>query len=88
MPLFATADPGCRDTSERFSAVVPLSDLDLKTQTGVRAARERIRQTALRLCRKFSDSRKISDRETLADCVRQSAVGGTLATLQAYGANP
>jgi len=60
------------DESDRVSATVTLSDLDLKTPAGAQAARDRIRKEALRLCRRFSDERRISYRETLADCVRQA----------------
>jgi UrcA family protein len=71
--LVALADADHRHDSERFSAVVTLSDLDLKTPAGAREARDRIRKAALRLCRRFSDSRRISDRQTVADCMDQTA---------------
>jgi UrcA family protein len=73
MPLAALADSDHRPDSERFSAVVTLSDLNLKTPAGARVARDRIRKAALRLCRKFSDSRRVSDRQTVADCMQQTA---------------
>jgi UrcA family protein len=69
----ANADPQKPMDDERLSASVSLSDLDLASPEGMRVARERVRKQALRLCRKFSDSRRISDRETVADCMRQAA---------------
>jgi UrcA family protein len=80
-PGFAIADPSRAENSERLSAVVTLSDLDLKTPAGARAAHDRIQKEALRLCRKFSDSRRISERETLADCMRQAAKDATPASV-------
>src|SRR6185295_18732325 len=47
------ADPKQPIDDERLSASVSLSDLDLATPEGMRAARERVRKEALRLCRKF-----------------------------------
>jgi UrcA family protein len=73
-------DPQKAPDVERLSASVSLSDLDLRTPEGLRAAHERVRKEALRLCRKFSDSRRISDRETIADCMREAteAASGSL----------
>jgi UrcA family protein len=68
----ATADSGFGSDSQRVSAAVSISDLDLTTTAGAQAARNRISKLALRLCRQFSDSRRISDRETVADCERQA----------------
>lgn len=68
----AIAACGPESDSDRVSASISISDLDLTTPQGTQAARDRIRQQALRLCRKFSDSRRISDRETAADCTRQA----------------
>ena len=68
----AIADSGREVVPDRVSAVVVLSDLDLRTPAGAQAARDRIRKEASRLCRKFSDSRRASDRETVADCMRQA----------------
>jgi UrcA family protein len=76
----AMADSGHPTIRERLSATVSLSDLDLATPDGMRSARERLAREALTLCRKLSDSRRISDRETVADCVR-SALAQTLAQL-------
>jgi UrcA family protein len=80
MPEFAIADSGHPPSSERLSATVSLSDLNLATPEGMRSARARLARQALTLCRKFSDSRRISDRETVADCVRD-AVAEALARL-------
>ena len=59
-------------TGETLSATVSVSDLDLTTPAGIQAARERLTKQALILCGKFSDSRRISNRETMADCVRHA----------------
>jgi UrcA family protein len=60
-------------------AKVSLTDLDLSTPEGARAAYERIKTTAKRLCFQLADPRKVDDRvlynecliETLADTVRR-----------------
>lgn len=60
-------------------AKVSLTDLDLSTPEGARAAYERIKTTAKHLCFQLSDSRKVDDQvlykeclvETLADIVRR-----------------
>lgn len=70
--LSAATVPAHGRDPERFSAVVTLSNLDLKTPAGARVARDRIKRAALRLCRKFSDSRRVSDRQTVADCMHQT----------------
>jgi UrcA family protein len=72
VPGLAIADSGHPPIRDRLSATVSLSDLDLTTPEGMRSARERLARQALTLCRKFSDSRRISDRETVADCVRDA----------------
>jgi UrcA family protein len=60
-------------------AKVSLTGLDLSTPEGARAAYERIRITAKRLCFQLSDPRRVDDQvlynacliETLADTVRR-----------------
>jgi UrcA family protein len=60
-------------------AKVSLTDLDLSTPAGARAAYERIKTIAKTLCFQLSDSRKIDDQalynacfiETVADTVRR-----------------
>jgi UrcA family protein len=57
---------------ESVTTKVSLADLDLATPEGARAARDRLAKTANRLCRKFSDERKVSNVATLADCTRDT----------------
>ena len=57
---------------EVVTTKVSLADLDLTTPEGVRAARDRLAQTANRLCRRFSDDRRISNVATLEDCTRDT----------------
>jgi UrcA family protein len=65
--------------SDTRVAKVSLTDLDLSTPEGARAAYERIKTTAKHLCFQLSDPRKVDDRvlfracliETLANTVRR-----------------
>ena len=66
----ATADPA--RVPEQVSRSVDLSGIDLSTPAGVAQAEVRIGEAARRLCRKFEDSRRVSSRETFADCVRDT----------------
>jgi UrcA family protein len=54
------------------SAKVSLGDLDLNTPAGIKAAHERLAATAKRLCRTFSDTTRISDQITAADCYEET----------------
>jgi UrcA family protein len=57
---------------ETASASVALAGLDLTTPTGVLEAHDRMAAAARRLCLKFMDERKVSARETYADCVHDA----------------
>ena len=57
---------------DRASATVSLEGLDLTTPEGRQAANRRLSAAAKRLCGRFSDSRRVSDRETTADCFRET----------------
>jgi UrcA family protein len=72
IPGAATADSHSVAQPERVSATVSLADLDLATPEGARLAHDRLAKTALTLCRRFSDTRRASDRATVADCVREA----------------
>ena len=64
------------------SARVSFGDLNLSTPQGVEAARERIHQTARRLCTKVADRNDRSRRENFISCV-QSAMAGAVPRLEA-----
>jgi UrcA family protein len=54
------------------SAKVSLADLDLSTPEGASAARERLRQTARRLCAQVADELDLSHQANYAACVEES----------------
>ena len=72
LPFATTAAAEPAGAPERLSLSVPLSGLDLSSAAGVEAAHARIRAAAGRLCRRFEDSRLVSSRETLQDCIRET----------------
>ena len=55
-----------------MSRPVTLAGIDLSTPAGIAAAEARIAAAARQLCRQFEDSRRVSSRETYADCVRDT----------------
>jgi len=69
-PLVAFADPPTAAPLRTLESRVSLSDLDLSTPEGVRAAHKRLRQKAEYLCRQLGDSVSTSYRWTHAACVR------------------
>jgi UrcA family protein len=76
-PLALIAGPQRTSAPETVGATVSFADLDLSTAVGIDAAHKRLVATAQRLCRKFSDSRRISDRETSAACYRETLADAT-----------
>ena len=78
--LVAQTLPGT--SPEVVSASVSLADLDLTTAEGRRAAQNRLKATAQRLCLKFWDHRVISGRETYFQCTRDT-LASALAQLKA-----
>ena len=92
-PLAVIAGPQRTSTPETVRTTVSFADLDLSTPVGIDAAHKRLVAAAQRLCRKFSDSRRISDRETFAACYRETLADATqhfntlLATASAEGTN-
>lgn len=60
------------DASVNRSAKVSIAGLDLSTPQGVRAARERLRQTARELCLQFADELDLSLHANYLACVDES----------------
>ena len=54
------------------SMTVSLADLDLSTDTGMQAARERLHQTARRLCRKIVNPWGLAPHEVLMRCIDET----------------
>ena len=69
-PLAAFADPPIARTPHILESKVSLSDLNLSTPEGVRAAHKRLRQKAEYLCRQLGDSVSTTYRWTHAACVQ------------------
>ena len=90
-PLAVIAGPQRTNAPETVGTTVSFADLDLSTPVGIDAAHRRLVAAAQRLCHKFSDSRRISDRETSAACYRETLADATqrfnalLATASAAG---
>jgi UrcA family protein len=80
-PLAAMAQSQVAATTHTVTPKVSLADLDLSTSAGVDAARDRLHQTARRLCSQVADSRDLPPTQnpafiacmddTLADALRQ-----------------
>ena len=89
--LLCTAAPGVvwSDSSESASGggrpvsaapvqrrlSVSLSDLDLTTAAGARAAQERLHQAARRLCSELADSEDLGHQPHFVDCVDRALAG-------------
>lgn len=69
-PLVAFADAPTAAPPRTLESRVSLSDLDLSTPEGVRAAHKRLRQKAEYLCRQLEDSVRTTYRWTHAACVQ------------------
>ena len=67
--LNVVAGPQTSTVPVTRSARVSLADLDLKTPEGARAARERLRETARRLCTQVADSLDLSHQPNFVKCV-------------------
>ena len=67
-----TAMAGPARAPDQVSRPVTLAGIDLSTPAGIAAAEARIGEAARRLCRQFEDTRRVSSRETYADCVRDT----------------
>lgn len=71
-PILCAASPHRIVPTETAVATVTVADLDLSTAEGARIARRRLQVAALRLCRAFSDSRRVANVATLRDCSRDA----------------
>ena len=69
-PLVAFADPPTAAPPRTLDSKVSLSDLDLSTPEGVRAAHKRLERKAEYLCRQLGDSVSTTYRWTHAACVQ------------------
>ena len=66
------AGPKTDDAPVTRSAKVSLADLDLSTPEGARAATERLRQTARRLCNRVADELDLSHQKNYVACVDET----------------
>ena len=71
-PLVALADPPAAGTPRNLESKVSLSDLDLSTPEGVRAAHKRLSRKAEYLCRQLWDDVSASYRWSYAACVKKT----------------
>ena len=69
-PVAVFADPPTAPTPHILESKVSLSDLDLSTPEGVRAAHKRLERKAEYLCRQLGDSVSTTYRWTHAACVQ------------------
>ncbi len=76
-PAAVIAGPQHMNKPQTASAKVFLADLDLTTPAGIGEAHQRLAAVAKRLCREFSDSRRVSDSATFVDCYRETFAKAT-----------
>jgi UrcA family protein len=69
------------------SAKVSLAGLDLSTPNGARAARERLRTTARRLCAQVADDLDLSHQSNFVACVDET-LAAALSQAAKIGASP
>jgi UrcA family protein len=90
LPATGIAGTGASKVAEAASVKVSFAGLDLATPVGLGSAQERVAAAARQACERFSDSRKVDDRETLSICYRSTLANAMLhlnALLVATGAN-
>jgi UrcA family protein len=90
LPATVIAGTGASKVAETASVKISFAGLDLATPVGLSTARERVAAAALRACERFSDSRKVDDRETVNLCYQTTLANATQhlnALLVATGAN-
>jgi UrcA family protein len=68
LPATVIAGTGASKAADTVSVKISFAGLDLATPVGLSAAQKRVAAAALRACAKFSDSRKVDDRETVSLC--------------------
>jgi len=71
-PLVVFADPPAAPAPRILESAVSLSDLDLSTAEGVRAAHRRLNRKAENLCRQLWDDVSATYRWSYAACVRET----------------
>jgi UrcA family protein len=71
-PSVVPAAPPTPVKHETVTGTVTLAGLDLSTPEGSTEARKRLKEMSKHLCRAFQDDRKVSNRETYADCVHDT----------------
>jgi UrcA family protein len=71
-PITTFADPPAGQTPHALESRVSLSDLDLSTPEGARAAQRRLRKKAESLCRQLWDGATASYRWSYTSCVRKT----------------
>jgi UrcA family protein len=81
----AMADPQVDSAPVTHSTKVSLTDLDLSTPEGVSAARERLRQSARRLCNQVADELDLSRQANFVACV-DASMASALRSLTEPGA--
>jgi UrcA family protein len=72
VPATGIAGAAPSKAAETASVKITFAELDLATPAGLRTAKERVAAAALRACERFSDSRKVDDRETVNLCYQTS----------------
>jgi UrcA family protein len=90
VPATVIAGTGPSKAAETTSVKISFAGLDLATRAGLSTAQERVAAAALLACERFSDSRKVDDRETVNLCYRTTFVNAMQhlnALLVATGAN-
>jgi UrcA family protein len=70
LPATAIAGTGPSKVAETASVKISFTGLDLATPVGLSTAHKRLAAAALQACERFSDSRKVDDRETVGLCYR------------------
>ena len=74
-PTAGLADQHAATASDRRVADISLADLDLSTPEGLRAARDRLRTMARRLCAEPADRREHSHQPNFVACVDNTVAG-------------
>jgi UrcA family protein len=70
LPATVIAGTPPSKVAETASIKISFAGLDLATPAGLSTAQARVAAAALQACERFSDSRKVDDRETVNACYR------------------
>jgi UrcA family protein len=90
LPATVFGGTGPSKVAETASVKISFTGLNLATAAGLSTAQQRVAAAALRACQRFSDSRKVDDRETARLCYQTTlanAMQNLNALLVATGAN-